>query len=145
MGEKEELISHQAFGIVWQKNCVRLVTLIVIIHIFDKHVKKKIQLICTELFYILQGVCERCRWIGTNDEYLCCKEITTIPEWILKMNYQIWWVFEGSSQHRYEFVDRDGPLDNNEPIHKSGLQDANIQVKPRHFLECWLWCDYFQM
>ena len=60
-------------------------------------------------------------------EYLCCQEFAYISEKRIKMHFRIWWI--GGNYLKidffdisvYEFVDTDGPLDDNEPIHESLL------------------------
>ncbi|XP_062602661.1 uncharacterized protein LOC134264381 [Saccostrea cucullata] len=72
--------------------------------------------------------CERCQVMETNEECLCCHEIAPILEKVEVKELKCITEHDGFQGNclnidalevsMYEFVDTDGPLDDNEPIHE---------------------------
>ena len=78
--------------------------------------------------HITRCVCERCQLMDTNEECLCCQEVAPISEKMEDKHLKCITEHDGFRGNclnidvlevsMYEFIDRDGPLDDNEPIHK---------------------------
>ncbi|XP_061192279.1 uncharacterized protein LOC133200509 [Saccostrea echinata] len=73
-------------------------------------------------------VCQRCQVMETDEECLCCHEIAPILEKIEAKHLKCITEHDGFQGNclnidvlevsMYEFIDMDGPLDDNEPIHQ---------------------------
>ena len=147
--QKEELISALRVRMVWKRN-IRLGTRIVIIHICNKHA---INLHWT-FIHIARCVCERCQVMDTYEEYVYTVKKFQIKK--IKMHYWIWWIlFEiifTMMFWKYLCTCNMVLLTEMDPLMIILMSQymkhdctCKMQIKPRHYLVCWLWSDHFQM
>ena len=146
--QKEEFISALRVRMVWKRNIVRLGTRIVIIHNSNKYAA----ILHWTFIHIARCVCERCQIMDTYEECLYCQEIALISDKKIKMYYRIWWIlgefFLTVMFWKYLCMilyDQDPLLTILLNQYMNHDCTCKMQIKPRHYLVCWLWSDHFHM
>lgn len=99
-------------------------------HIIKIRICLEVKLFVNEIFLInvSRCDCENCVIMEKEEECLCCHELAQVTEKIDSKNLKCITQHEGFQGNclnvdvlevsLYEFVERDGPIDDNEPIHE---------------------------